>query len=103
MPREILRSASLRSPQAEADGLPENGSAQDDAIAKIQTKPLPHPEFTTARRNSFPVAGNSYKSRKFMPTYFQGLTNGTPLATKLADEVARNGVLQRITSARGFL
>jgi hypothetical protein len=31
-PREIPRSASLRSPPAEAEGLPENDSARDDAL-----------------------------------------------------------------------
>ena len=31
---EILRSASLRSPPAEAEGVPESGFAQDDAVQK---------------------------------------------------------------------
>jgi hypothetical protein len=34
---------------------------------------------------------------------FQPLTNGVVIAVSITDEVARNGVLQRITSARGFL
>ena len=38
-----------------------------------------------------------------MGSYFEGFTDGTLLATLETDEVARNGVLQRITSARGFL
>jgi len=31
------------------------------------------------------------------------LRYGIPVALETTDEVARNGVLQRITSARGFL
>jgi|SRR5579859_1229173 len=34
---------------------------------------------------------------------FQSFADGLWLALSLTDEVARNGVLQRITSARGFL
>src|SRR6185437_430710 len=35
--------------------------------------------------------------------YFQQYKSGSKDATKQADEVARNGALSRITSARGFL
>ena len=56
-----------------------------------------------ARSKSFPVAGNSYKYTHWPSSYFQHFADGLPLALTMPDEVARNGVLQRITSARGFL
>jgi hypothetical protein len=37
------------------------------------------------------------------PFILNDLRDGTPFAYQTTDEVARNGVLQRITSARGFL
>ena len=55
------------------------------------------------RSKTFRVASNSYNGPKRIGTFFQSLTNGWVLAKWKADEVARNGVLQRITSARGFL
>jgi hypothetical protein len=38
-----------------------------------------------------------------LPQCFEPFTDGILLALGEIDEVARNGVLQRITSARGFL
>jgi hypothetical protein len=55
------------------------------------------------RRKSFPHPCNSYKVGWFVPVYFEQVADGTPNALRYADEVARNGALQRITSARGFL
>jgi hypothetical protein len=55
------------------------------------------------RSNSFPWPRNSYREEKFIAFYFERLADGMPHALTKADEVARNGVLQRITSARGFL
>jgi hypothetical protein len=55
------------------------------------------------RSNSFPRPGNSYKAEKLVGIYFEWLADGIRHALTQADEVARNGVLQRMTSARGFL
>jgi hypothetical protein len=55
------------------------------------------------RRKSFLRAGNSYRAGNIVPFILSYLRDGTPLALGKPDEVARNGVLQRITSARGFL
>ena len=55
------------------------------------------------RSNSFLGQGNSYKGWKYSGFIFNALTTAQQLLIKKTDEVARNGVLQRITSARGFL
>ena len=57
----------------------------------------------TNRSNSFQGQGNSYKGWKYSSFIFNALTTAPQLLIKKPDEVARNGVLQRITSARGFL
>jgi hypothetical protein len=55
------------------------------------------------RSKSFPGSGNSYRVEFLIGLYCEWFTEGISVATDKADEVARNGVLQRITSARGFL
>ncbi len=61
------------------------------------------PEQSKGWSNSFPETRNSYRVETFSSLWFQLFTDGIAVALTKADEVARNGVLQRITSARGFL
>jgi hypothetical protein len=56
-----------------------------------------------ARSNSFPGQAIPTGGKYLIGAYYQRFADGTPLALGKTDEVARNGVLQRITSARGFL
>jgi hypothetical protein len=55
------------------------------------------------RSKSFPGQAITTGRRISLPFILNGLRDGTRLALTKTDEVARNGVLQRITSARGFL
>ena len=50
-----------------------------------------------------PWSENPTRRQKSCLNIFNHLQTATGLQYKKADEVARNGVLQRITSARGFL
>ena len=56
-----------------------------------------------SRRKSFPPQSNSYRVKGPSGLCFEGFADGTLGALARTDEVARNGALQRITSARGFL
>jgi hypothetical protein len=56
-----------------------------------------------ARRKSFPGRAITTGQANQAPFVLNGLRDGMRLALSKTDEVARNGVLQRITSARGFL
>lgn len=55
------------------------------------------------RSNSFPWLRNSYQAVKFPAFILNDLRTAIRMQYERTDEVARNGVLQRITSARGFL
>jgi hypothetical protein len=68
------------------------------ATAASATLPL-----RIARSKSFPGEGNYYRVENQAPFVLNDLRDGMQLALSKTDEVARNGVLQRITSARGFL
>jgi len=68
----------------------------------FQQRSGPTVAFNT-RRKSFQQPRNSYNAGKFLSLCFVSLADGMPHALANTDEVARNGVLQRITSARGFL
>ena len=56
-----------------------------------------------SRSKSFPGQAITTGRTIASPRVLNDLRDGTLLALRKADEVARNGVLQRITSARGFL
>jgi len=56
-----------------------------------------------SRSKSFPSESNSYRVKPAPDMCFEELADGMVCALAMADEVARNGALQRITSARGFL
>ena len=55
------------------------------------------------RSNSFPALSNSYKAPHPHGLYFEWVTDGTPGAYQMPDEVARNGASQKELRPEVFL
>jgi hypothetical protein len=77
-------------------------------LAKSRKTPSPRPAWPlacakTADVNLSPGRAIPTGLEIASPFVLRHLRDGTPFALAKSDEVARNGVLQRITSARGFL